>query len=624
MRSILVRPGTRPRNRPDPDSDLGPSPEASVAGRLPATPSPRLTAARWRKFLSSYRPHLGLLSADLACAVLIAATALALPLCANFVLGRLDAAQDTGALLDTLLPVGLGMLLLLALQAGCTLFVDYQGHVMGARMEGALRRDLFAHYQSLSVGFHDRQRTGELMSRLTNDLFSVSELYHHGPEDAAIALLKFGGATLVLLHLDLPLTLAILATVPVAAAYALFFNARMGVALTASKQRVAAINEHALDALAGIRVVKAFGNEALEVQRFDAENERFLATRRHGYRAEALFSIGLQSYAQLVTLFVIVAGAVRIVGGSLSAADLLTYLLCVAILIDPIERAANFARLWQEGMTGFHRFMDVLEAPPAIADAPDAMPLTDVRGRITFRDVAFRYPGNEHHALHGISLDIAPGEFVALVGYSGVGKSTLCSLVPRFHDATSGAVSVDGVDVRGLTQASLRAAIGVVHQESYLFSGSVADNLAYGRAGATRAEIETAARRAYAHDFIAALPQGYDTDIGERGVRLSGGQRQRLTIARAFLKDPPILILDEATSALDTESERAVQRALADIAKGRTLLVIAHRLSTIMHADRIVVLTDEGIAEQGTHEQLMRAGGGYFALHGRALHDAPP
>ena len=601
MRIPLHRPSRGPRDRATPDN--------------PPSTRPRLTAARWRRFLSYYRPHRGLLCADLACAVLIAATALALPLCANHVLGRLAAAPDAAALFDELLFVGVGMLLLLAVQAACTLFVDYQGHVMGARMEGALRRELFAHYQSLSFSFHDRHRTGQLMSRLTNDLLALSELYHHGPEDLAIAVLKFSGAVLVLLHLDLPLTLAIVASLPLAVAYALFFNARLRAALTSSKERIAAINERALDALAGVRVVKAFGNEALEAQRFEAENARFLATRRHGYRAEALFSIGLSTYAQLVTLFVIVAGSVRIVAASLSVADLLTFLLCVAILVDPIARAANFARLWQEGMTGFARFMEVLETPPDIVDVPGATELANVQGSIAFRDVAFRYPGVERFALRGVSLDIAAGEFVALVGYSGVGKSTLCALVPRFHDVTAGSVTIDGHDVRSLTQASLRAAIGVVHQDVYLFAGSVADNLAYARPGATRAEIERAARRAHAHDFIAALPQGYDTEVGERGVRLSGGQRQRLTIARAFLRDPPILILDEATSALDGDSERAVQRALIEIAKGRTMLVIAHRLSTIRHADRIVLLTEDGIAEQGTHEALMRARGLYFGLH---------
>lgn len=578
----------------------------------PAT-RPQLTAARWRKFLSYYRPHLGLLLADLCCAVLIAATALALPLCANHVVSRIG--TTAAVLLHDLHWIGLGMLALLGVQALCTLFVDYQGHMMGARMEGALRRELFAHYQRLSVGFHDRQRTGQLMSRITNDLFALSELYHHGPEDAAIGFLKFAGALTILLQLDLTLTLAIVASLPVAVAYALVFNARVAGALTATKRSIAAINERVEDALAGVRVVKAFGNEAVEERRFDAENEAFLENRRHGYRAEAMFSIVAQTYAQLVTLFVIVVGAVRILGESLSVADLLTYLLCVAILVDPIQRAANFARLWQEGMTGFHRFMEVLETPPDVTESPRAVDLPRARGDIALRSVSFRHPGSDRDALHDVSLTIAAGEFVALVGHSGVGKTTLCALVARFHDVDAGTVSIDGHDVRAITFASLRRNVAVVHQDVYLFAGTVADNLEYGRPGATRAEIERAARLANAHDFILALPNGYDTDIGQRGVRLSGGQKQRLTIARAFLKDAPILILDEATSALDGESERSVQTAMIEVARGRTTLVIAHRLSTIRHADRIVVLGEAGVLEQGSHDELMLARGRYYALH---------
>lgn len=576
---------------------------------------PRLGGARLKRFLSYYRPHLGVLFADLACAVLIAATALALPLSANFVVKRLAQATDAPAILGEIHLVGAAMLALLVVQALCTLFVDYQGHVMGARMEGALRKELFEHYQKMSFNFYDRQKVGQLMSRISNDLFSLSELYHHGPEDIAIAALKFFGAVIILLHLDVPLTLLIVASTPFAAAYALHFNGRMATALRQGKQRIAAINERVEDSLAGIRVVKSFGNEALEINRFDDANKDFLQTRRTGYKAEALFSIGLQTYAQLITLVVIVIGAVRILGSTLAIADLMTYLLCVAILIDPIQRAANFARLWQEGITGFHRFMDVLETTPEIEDAATAIDLTGAKGTVSFRNVGYRYPGSAKFALHNISLEITAGEFVALVGYSGVGKTTLCSLLPRFYDVTAGEVLVDGHNVKRLTLASLRRNIGVVHQDVYLFAGTVAENLAYARPGATRAEIVAAARHANAHEFITALPNGYDTDIGQRGVRLSGGQKQRLTIARAFLKDPAILIFDEATSALDSDSERAVQSALLEVARGRTTIVIAHRLSTIRHADRIVVLTDGGIAEQGSHADLIASRGLYFALH---------
>jgi ATP-binding cassette subfamily B protein len=355
--------------------------------------------------------------------------------------------------------------------------------------------------------------------------------------------------------------------------------------------------------------------EAIETRRFEAENTRFLDIRRLGYRAEALFSVGMTSSAQLITVAVIAAGALRVAQGKLEAADLLTFLLCVPILIDPIQRATNFVRLWQQGYTGFTRVVEILETEPDIRDHPRARPLGRVRGAISFRDVSFGYRDDGVHVLRAVSLEIAAGEFVALVGASGVGKTTLCSLIPRFYEARAGAVLIDGTDVRDVTLDSLRRNVGVVQQDVYLFAGSVADNLRYGRPDATQAEIEAAARRANAHDFIRGLPAGYDTDVGQRGVRLSGGQKQRLTIARAFLKDPPILIFDEATSALDNDSERAVQQALGELAKARTTLVIAHRLSTVRHADRILVLTEAGVAEQGRHEELMAKGGVYSRLY---------
>ncbi len=575
-----------------------------------------LTGVRWSKFISYYRPHKALLVADLACAILIAATALALPLSANFIVSQLSlSATDSTAILGDIYLVGFGMLALLIVQALCTVFVDYQGHVMGARMETAMRKELFEHYQKLSFNFYDRQHVGQLMSRITHDLFSLSELYHHAPEDLAIAVLKFIGAVVILLHLDLSLTMLIIATIPFAAAYALYFNKRMEIAHRQGKERIAAINERVEDALSGVRVVKSFGNETLESERFGDANAHFLQTRRQGYKAEALFSVGLQTYAQLITLAVIMLGSIRILSTTLSLADLLTYLLCVASLIDPITRAANFARLWQQGITGFHRFMDVLDTQPEIEDHYTAQALARVRGEVTFRSVSYRYPGTPRDAVHNISLQIKAGEFVALVGYSGVGKSTLCSLVPRFYDVTEGELLIDGHNVKHISLDSLRRQIGVVQQDVYLFSGTVAENIAYGRPGASRDDIVAAAKHAHAHEFITALTNGYDTEIGQRGVRLSGGQKQRLTIARAFLKDPPILIFDEATSALDTESERAIQQALVEIARGRTTIVIAHRLSTIRHADRIVLLTDDGIAEQGTHEELMATRGLYFSLH---------
>jgi ATP-binding cassette subfamily B protein len=531
------------------------------------------------------------------------------------VVKRLSHAGGDPAMLGPIYLMGAVMLVLLGAQALSTMFIDYQGHVMGAKMESAMRQELFEHYQALSFGFYDQQRVGQLMSRISNDLFSLSELFHHGPEDIAIAVLKFSGALIILFQLDAPLTLLILAAIPFAAAYSLFFNVRMNRALRQSKERIAAINEQVEDSLSGIRVVKSFANEALEVGRFAQQNDRFLETRRFGYQSEAWFSMGLATFAQLITVAVIVIGAVRITSAAMSVGDLLTYLLCVAILVDPIQRLVNIVRLWQEGLTGFHRFMDILDIQPDIQDQPGARVAVDIRGAIAFRSVSFRYTTNSRPVLRAVSLDIRAGEFVALIGYSGVGKTTLCSLIPRFYDASEGQVLIDGMDVRDVTLSSLRRAIGLVQQDVYLFAGTVADNIGYGRPGASRAEIVAAARRAHAHDFIEALPEGYDTDIGQRGVKLSGGQKQRLTIARVFLKDPPILIFDEATSALDTESERAVQAALQDLARGRTTLVIAHRLSTVRHADRIVVLTDAGVGEQGSHDALMATGGAYAMLH---------
>ena len=573
----------------------------------------RPSVQRARKFVSYYRPYRHLLVMDLLCAALMAATAIALPLCANYVTTRLLILDNHAEALSQIFAMGGVMVLVLIAQAGATYFVDYQGHAMGARIEADVRRELFEHCQKLSFGFYDRSRVGQLMSRITNDTFALGEMFHHGPEDIAIGLLKFAGALTVLFFIDPVLTGYIAILLPIAVVYALYFNRRMNKALARSREKIASVNERVEDALGGIRVVQSFANEGFELARFEAENRTFVKSRMDGYRNETWFFVGMEVFVHLVTIIVIIAGAMRILAADMSVPDLLTFLLCVGVLVDPVNRLANIVRLWQEGSTGFTRVMEILEQAPDIVDAPHARPAPHFDGRIRFDRVSFGY-GHGRTVLSNLSIDIAPGEFVALVGPSGVGKSTLCALVPRFYEVESGRITIDGEDIRNFELASLRRQIGVVQQDTYLFAGTVAENLRYGRPDASEDEVLAAAKAANAHDFIMTLPQGYDTDVGQRGVKLSGGQKQRLTIARAFLKNPAILIFDEATSALDNESERAVQTALQSLAKDRTTLVIAHRLTTVRNADRILVLTEDGIVEEGRHDQLMAANGYYARL----------
>lgn len=577
---------------------------------------------RVRKVLSCYRPYLRLFVADLVCAFIVAAVTLILPLCARYITQNVlveARAENIPDPVPWITLIGAIMLALIAVQTACNMVVDYQGHMMGTLIESDMRAELFAHYQALSFQFYDEQRTGQMMSRITNDLFSISELFHHGPEDFAIAAFKFLGAFIILIAINIPLTVIVFVFLPIMAGYALYFHRRMMKALKHSRDRIGNINAQVEDTLSGIRVVKSFTNEALEAEKFAYANERFVDSRGAGHLSEAYFSGGLNAFTQLITLAVIVFGGIGIANASLDAADLVTFLLCVAILIDPIQRGVNLARLFQEGATGFNRFMEVMEIAPDIVDAPSAVELAHVQGEVEFVDVSFRYREGHEYVLRHISLHIRAGEYVALVGMSGVGKTTLCSLIPRFYEVSEGMVRVDGHDIRDVSLRSLRENIGVVQQDVYLFAGTVADNIRYGKQAATQAEIVEAATRANAHDFIVGLPDGYDTDIGQRGVKLSGGQKQRLSIARVFLKNPPLIIFDEATSALDNESERAVQEALEHLTHNRTMIVIAHRLSTIQNAQRILVLTDEGIEEQGTHEQLIAVGGVYAGLYHRQL-----
>ncbi len=579
--------------------------------------------SRSRKFLSYYRPYARLFLADMACAVVVSVTTLILPLCARYLTQNV-LGENTAHALRQIYAVGAIMLVLVLLHTLCNMFVDYQGHMMGAKMESDMREELFDHYQSLSFSFYDEQKTGQLMSRITNDLFWLSELYHHGPEDLAIAILKFTGAFVILIHINVELTLIIFLFLPVMAAFTFYFNRRMNAALMRSKDRIGDINAQVEDTLAGIRVVKSFTNEDIEKRKFAHANQRFVDSRREGYRSEATFSAGMAAFTQLIVIAMMVFGGVGIVQARLDLADLLTYLLCVGILIEPIQRLVNFSRLYNEGITGFSRFMDMLEIEPRIKESADGDKLTRVRGHVQFRDVCFRYKEDYEYVLKDLSLNINAGDYIALVGPSGVGKTTLCSLIPRFYDVTEGQILIDGQDIRDFSLRSLRRNIGVVQQDVYLFAGTVLENIRYGKPDASREEIIAAAKKANAHDFIMALPDGYDTDIGQRGVKLSGGQKQRLSIARVFLKNPPILIFDEATSALDNESEKAVQEALEELTHNRTTLVIAHRLSTIINAQRIVVLADNGIEEQGTHAELIALNGLYANLYDLQLEVMDP
>lgn len=570
---------------------------------------------RAKKFLSYYKPYLGVFTADMLCAFAVAAISLVLPMIVRYITNTVLVNYEISEAVGVIARLAFAMVALAVIQFFCNFFISYQGHIMGAKMEYDMRNDIFDHYQKLSFNFYDNQKVGQLMTRVTNDLFEITELCHHGPEDIIISIIKFIGAFVILLQINWKLTLLLFSVIPVMLVFAYYMKGKMNKAFRKNRENIAEINAQIEDNLSGIRVVKSFANEEQEKQKFRVGNGRFVESKSHAYWQMATFHSGLGFFTSMINVVVIVGGGLLIAKGGLKVSDLLTFLLYVNNIIEPVNKLINFTEQFQNGVTGFSRFMDVLEVEPDIQDKKDALELADVKGDICFRNVAFRYEGTKEDVFENINLTVPAGGYVALVGSSGVGKTTLCSLIPRFYEVSEGSVSIDGVDVRDVTLRSLRSNIGIVQQDVYLFAGSVADNIRYGKLDATMEEIVEAAKNANAHEFIMGLPDGYNTYIGQRGVKLSGGQKQRLSIARVFLKNPPVLIFDEATSALDNESEKVVQESLERLAAGRTTFVIAHRLTTIRNAREILVLTENGIRERGTHEELMEKNGLYAAMY---------
>lgn len=569
-----------------------------------------------KKMISYYRPYRRVFFTDMFFALLAAGVALVIPLVVRYISYHV-VYMPRDEMMRTILFLALGLLALVAIECYSRYYITNYGHVMGAKIEYDMRAEIFAHYQKLSFSFYDNQKVGQLMSRITSDLFDISELLHHGPENIVISVIKLLGALVILLCISPLLALAAFALVPVMLVYAYFFNVRMKKAFRENRVKIGNINGQIEDNLSGIRVVKSFANETVERQKFQKGNEGFLNAKKNSYHYMGGYHAGLSAFTTLITVVVVITGACLIGAGSVEVADLITFLLYINVFTEPVKTLIDFTEQFQNGYSGFERFLEVLAIEPDITDAQDAVPMEDVRGDIAFEDVSFRYEENASRVLRHVNLSVDAGSYVALVGASGAGKTTLCSLIPRFYDVTGGRVLIDGRDVREYQLKSLRNHIGIVQQDVYLFVGTIYENIAYGKPGASMDEVIAAAKNANAHDFIMSLPEGYDTDIGQRGVKLSGGQKQRISIARVFLKNPPILIFDEATSALDNDSERVVQDSLEKLAENRTTFVIAHRLSTIENAERILVLTEDGIGEEGTHEELLAKGGIYAGLYRR-------
>lgn len=571
------------------------------------------TSVLVRRFLPYFRKYRKTMVFDLCCAALTTVCELVLPLIVRTITTR--ATYDVASLtVPFVLMMGGVYMLLRVIDAAANYYMQSIGHIMGSQLETDMRHDIFHHLQELSFGYYSDTKVGQIMARITSDLFEITEFAHHCPEEFLIAGVKILVSFIILCTMNIPMTLMMFAVLPFMLYFAKRFNTKMRQIFKERNKQVGEINAQVEDSLLGIRVVKSFANEEIEEKKFADGNAKFLDLKAQSYRVMAQFGTSNRIFDGLMYIVIVVGGALFIKAGRLSAADFMAYLLYANVLLNSIRRIVEFTEQFQRGMTGIDRFLEIMDAPAEIVDAPDAKVLTDVKGEVAFDHVSFHYQDDDAEVIHNLNMTVRPGQSIALVGPSGAGKTTLCNLIPRFYDVTGGCIRIDGQDIRTLTQKSLREAIGMVQQEVYLFAGSVLENIAYGKPGASRAEVEEAAKLAGAHEFISALPHGYDTYVGERGVRLSGGQKQRISIARVFLKNPPILILDEATSALDNESEHIVQQSLEKLAKGRTVFTIAHRLTTIKGADCIWVLTEKGVEEQGSHTDLIAKGGLYAHL----------